>query len=248
MQSTSNYLARRYGVRAAMPGFIAKKLCPQLVIVQSHFSKYQEVSGTVREILSNYDPLFSSVGLDEAYLDITEYVIEIMRGKEKVSVEEENGATQSCGDSSVENTESLKHSLLHQTDTKSLQIDAESPQIDSESHFIDRKSQHGSNDESLNDAELIQNDDLNCDSDQCLPSSYWECAERVVSEIRGRIHSTTQLTASAGIASNKMLAKIASDMNKPNGQYIIPPSREKILNFIRKLPIRKVPCSIFINI
>ena len=61
-----------------------------------------------------------------------------------------------------------------------------------------------------------------------------------MSEIRERIHSTTQLTASAGIAPNKMLAKIASDMNKPNGQHTIPSSREDILDFIRKLPIRKV--------
>ncbi|XP_003391861.3 PREDICTED: DNA polymerase kappa-like [Amphimedon queenslandica] len=249
MLSTSNYLARRYGVRAAMPGFIAKKLCPQLVIVKSHFSKYQEVSQTVREILSNYDPLFSSVGLDEAYLDITEYVTELMRGKEEqVPVEGEDRVTQSFGDSSVENTESLKHSLVHQTDTKLIQIDPESSQEtdtkllqidDPESHSTDMKLQYGSS-ESLNDTDLHQSDDLVCDSDQCLPNSYWECAERVVNEIRERIHLTTQLTASAGIASNKMLAKIASDMNKPNGQYMIPPSREKILEFIRKLPIRKV--------
>ena len=227
-----------------MPGFIAKKLCPQLVIVESHFSKYQEVSQTVREILSNYDPLFSSIGLDEAYLDLTEYVTELMRGKEEQApVEGENRAAQIFDDSSVEtDTKPI------QIDTESLQIDAESPQEtdtkllqidDPESLSTDMKSQHGSN-ESLNDTDSHQIDDLICDSDQCLPNSYWECAERVVSEIRERIHSTTQLTASAGIASNKMLAKIASDMNKPNGQYMIPPSREKILEFIRKLPIRKV--------
>ena len=57
-----------------MPGFIAKKLCPELVIVPAHFSKYREASETVRDILARYDPNFHSVGLDESYLDLTECV------------------------------------------------------------------------------------------------------------------------------------------------------------------------------
>lgn len=47
-QSTSNYHARKYGVRAAMPGFIAKKLCPNLIIVPPNFDKYRAVSDEVR--------------------------------------------------------------------------------------------------------------------------------------------------------------------------------------------------------
>lgn len=47
-KSTSNYLARKYGVRAAMPGFIAKKLCSDLVIVPPNFDKYRAVSDEVR--------------------------------------------------------------------------------------------------------------------------------------------------------------------------------------------------------
>ena len=57
-----------------MPGFIAKKLCPHLVIVPSHFAKYRAASGLVRGVLANYDPQFSPVGLDESYLDLTEFV------------------------------------------------------------------------------------------------------------------------------------------------------------------------------
>ncbi|XP_058025217.1 DNA polymerase kappa isoform X4 [Ahaetulla prasina] len=76
MLSTSNYHARRYGVRAAMPGFIAKKLCPHLTIVPLNFKKYEEVSKQIREILAEYDPQFMPVGLDEAYLNITEYLEE----------------------------------------------------------------------------------------------------------------------------------------------------------------------------
>uniref|UniRef100_A0A8C2D0T1 DNA polymerase kappa n=1 Tax=Cyprinus carpio TaxID=7962 RepID=A0A8C2D0T1_CYPCA len=74
MLSTSNYHARRFGVRAAMPGFIAKKLCPNLVIMPTNFDKYRAVSAQVREIFSEYDPHFMPMSLDEAYLDLTEHM------------------------------------------------------------------------------------------------------------------------------------------------------------------------------
>ncbi|XP_036454901.1 LOW QUALITY PROTEIN: DNA polymerase kappa [Colossoma macropomum] len=74
MLSTSNYHARRYGVRAAMPGFIAKRLCPNLVIVPLNFGKYTAVSEQVREIFADYDPHFLPMSLDEAYLDITDHL------------------------------------------------------------------------------------------------------------------------------------------------------------------------------
>ncbi|XP_077601114.1 DNA polymerase kappa-like [Stigmatopora nigra] len=74
MLSTSNYIARKYGVRAAMPGFIAKKLCPDLVIVPCNFDKYRSVSNEIREIFADYDPQFQPMSLDEAYLDFTEHI------------------------------------------------------------------------------------------------------------------------------------------------------------------------------
>ncbi|VDK71183.1 unnamed protein product [Litomosoides sigmodontis] len=74
MLSTSNYAARRFGVRSAMPGFIAKKLCPQLKIVRGSFSKYREASSVIRKIFKDYDPDFYADGLDEAYIDLTAYI------------------------------------------------------------------------------------------------------------------------------------------------------------------------------
>ena len=62
----------------------------------------------------------------------------------------------------------------------------------------------------------------------------WDIAK----EIRQRIFDETGLTGSAGIAPNKMLAKIASDWRKPNGQFAITP--EKIADFVRDLPVRKI--------
>ncbi|XP_023319907.1 DNA polymerase kappa [Eurytemora carolleeae] len=57
--------------------------------------------------------------------------------------------------------------------------------------------------------------------------------------MRSKIEERTQLTASAGIASNTFLAKVCSDINKPNGQYVLPANHADILEFVNKLPIRK---------
>jgi DNA polymerase-4 len=62
-------------------------------------------------------------------------------------------------------------------------------------------------------------------------------ASDTASEIRARIFAETGLTASAGISYNKFLAKIASDMRKPNGQFVIPPQRGA--EFIESLPVKK---------
>ncbi|PAV92089.1 hypothetical protein WR25_15991 [Diploscapter pachys] len=62
----------------------------------------------------------------------------------------------------------------------------------------------------------------------------------VVKEIRFRVEQATGLTCSAGIAANFKLAKICSDMNKPNGQFELANDREIILEFLQNLSIRKV--------
>jgi DNA polymerase kappa len=126
MISTANYVARKFGVRSAMPGFIARKLCPDLVFVGCNYKKYKDKSKIFKSILKEYDTEYESMGLDEANLDLTNYLIE--RG-------------------------------------------------------------------------------LNTD----------EGKEIVVLEIRTRIFDATQLTCSSGISCNKMLAKICTDMKKPDG-------------------------------
>lgn len=64
-------------------------------------------------------------------------------------------------------------------------------------------------------------------------------ASMIAKEIRSKIFDVTGLTASAGISINKFLAKVGSDMNKPNGQYLIPPN--DALKFIENLPVKKFP-------
>ncbi len=64
-------------------------------------------------------------------------------------------------------------------------------------------------------------------------------ATLIAEAIRRDIFSELQLTASAGVAPVKFLAKVASDMNKPNGQYVIPP--DKVQQVVDKLPLEKIP-------
>ncbi|CAG8479882.1 10436_t:CDS:10 [Dentiscutata erythropus] len=103
MLSTSNYEARRYGVRSAMPGFIAKKLCPELIIVPCNFDKYHAVAKQIREVFARYDPNYTPMSLDEAYLDITEYLETIDKTPDEVveqirkEIHEETKLTASAG-------------------------------------------------------------------------------------------------------------------------------------------------------
>lgn len=62
-------------------------------------------------------------------------------------------------------------------------------------------------------------------------------ATLIAKEIRNRIREKTGLNASAGISINKFIAKVASDVNKPNGQKTVPP--EEVLQFLEDLDIRK---------
>lgn len=73
MICTANYEARKYGVRAAMPGFIARELCPQLLFAKPDFQKYVKAAKATRLIFQDFDPDFSCGSLDEAYLDLTDY-------------------------------------------------------------------------------------------------------------------------------------------------------------------------------
>ncbi|OBW90674.1 DNA polymerase IV [Gallibacterium genomosp. 3] len=72
------------------------------------------------------------------------------------------------------------------------------------------------------------------ESTQCSGSATW-----IAEAIRRDIWQELHLTASAGVAPLKFLAKIASEQNKPNGQFVISP--EKVAEFVYHLPLRKIP-------
>ena len=257
-------------MRAAMPGFIAKKLCPELVIVKLNFAKYRQVCKEVREILAEYDPDFCPMGLDESYLDLTEYVAsklqedvqvvsEMSEGCLKddhehcsvvISTDTGMGVRSALASSCQETIDDYSHDEQpvkepSVSSTSAVPKSSAQPAVDytSDAHLTLGSSKHCSSkfkaDSETDDSALCAGEPSNQPGGS-LPSSHWEYAKGVVKEIRTRIFEKTGLTASAGIAPNKMLAKVASDMNKPNGQYSVTPTREAVLEFVQNLSIRKV--------
>ncbi len=70
--SAASYEARKFGVKSAMAGALAAKLCPDLIFVKPHFDRYTEISKKIRVIFYDYTDLVEPLSLDEAYLDVTE--------------------------------------------------------------------------------------------------------------------------------------------------------------------------------
>jgi DNA polymerase IV len=69
--ATACYVARRFGVKSAMPMFQARKLCPQAVIIPPDMGKYSAVAHEMRALLLALTPLVETLSLDEAYLDLS---------------------------------------------------------------------------------------------------------------------------------------------------------------------------------
>ncbi|MEO4004029.1 MULTISPECIES: DNA polymerase IV [unclassified Flavobacterium] len=70
--SAASYEARKFGVRSAMSGYMARKNCPELIFVRPRFDRYKEISKKIRKIFYEYTDLVEPLSLDEAYLDVTE--------------------------------------------------------------------------------------------------------------------------------------------------------------------------------
>jgi DNA polymerase-4 len=137
--TTCNYEARKFGVRSAMPTFMALQRCPELIVLPTRFDVYRREAAIIRGILQKFTDLIEPLSLDEAYLDVTAH-----------------------------------------------------------------------------------------------PGAPGALAEI----IRNLIFQKTKLTSSAGIGPNKLVAKIASEINKPNGQFEVTP--DQVPEFMRELPVRKI--------
>ena len=137
--STANYEARKYGIHSAMPLKTAYKLCPKAVFLPVDYEAYLAASREFKSVLLNTTTIIEDVGIDEAYLDISD-----------------------------------------EPDTN----------------------------------------------------------ETIVERIKAGIYEKTGLTCSIGIAPNKLLAKIASDMRKPNGLTVL--TENDIEGKLWPMPIRKL--------
>jgi DNA polymerase kappa len=238
---TSNYCARKYGVRSALAGWIGDKLVhelshgrEQLHHVPANYKLYQQKSDQVKAALSEYDPHLRSYSLDEAYLDIGPYLA--LKLTNKGWSHDQIKATLAATDAApVPQTATSEESL-----TTTAMVDSEREQSDEcNVECLDLKPSTemlllgSSTNTSSNVEEVLST---------FPPETCLECASQILSELRQRVFDATQgLTCSAGLAPNVMLAKMASDRNKPNGQVVVGPTQDNVLTFLHPMPTRKVP-------
>ena len=100
--SAASYEARKFGVRSAMSGAMAKLNCPELIFVKPRFDRYHEISKKIRAIFHDYTDLVEPLSLDEAYLDVTENKIgfpsaTLIAQEIRRRIHEEIGLTASAG-------------------------------------------------------------------------------------------------------------------------------------------------------
>jgi DNA polymerase-4 len=100
--ASASYEARRFGVRSAMPGVRARRLCPDAVFLPSDFEAYQAHSNRFREVLLSYTPLVEPISLDEAFLDVSGSAKlfgqpEVIAAKIRAHVQRDVGVTCSVG-------------------------------------------------------------------------------------------------------------------------------------------------------
>ncbi len=74
--STASYEARKFGIHSAMPLYLAKQKCPQLLIVEPHFDLYRRLSHAFFKIVSSYSYIMEVASIDECYVNVSDYIIE----------------------------------------------------------------------------------------------------------------------------------------------------------------------------
>ena len=100
--AAASYEARKFGVRSAMASVTARRKCPDLVFVPPRFDVYKAVSRQIHGIFARYTPLIQPLSLDEAYLDVTEPLLDrgsatAIAGEIRAAIRAETGLTASAG-------------------------------------------------------------------------------------------------------------------------------------------------------
>ncbi len=100
--STASYEARRWGVHSAMSMQVAKRRCPELIVVPGRHERYREVSQQVHQVFQEYTPIIEPLSIDEAFLDVTDnnqgIALAVDIAKEiKQRIHEVTGLTASAG-------------------------------------------------------------------------------------------------------------------------------------------------------
>lgn len=69
--TSATYEARALGIRSAMPLVMAKRLCPDVIVLEPHFEKYREYSRAVMKVFNDFTPVVEQLSIDEAFLDVS---------------------------------------------------------------------------------------------------------------------------------------------------------------------------------
>lgn len=166
--SSASYPARKYGVKAGMPLFLARKLCPHATfIILRDVEKYNDISSQLVEIFYHFTPVVEPFSIDEAFLDIT--------GCQRLS--------------------------------RSLGLEIGAP-------YQSYGSKVGP---------------------EVCPNGW---VLRLAKELKSEINKELGLSCSVGVAPNRLLAKLASSLNKPDGLTII--SKDKVKNTLYPLEVGKL--------
>ncbi len=95
---TSNYIARKFGVKSAQPVDFAIRLCPTLIILPPNFKKYSEVSEEIFEIYEKFTDKIEPLSLDEAFMELPKNVNASLIAREiKKEIFKKTGLTASAG-------------------------------------------------------------------------------------------------------------------------------------------------------
>ncbi|CAM9252913.1 unnamed protein product [Ectocarpus fasciculatus] len=232
MISTTNYHARLKGVRSAMPGFIGRKLCPELVFVKPDYEKYTVVAEQIREIFREYDPRMRSYSLDEAYLNVTRVLTERLGldGSNAPAGTKEAGVAAAAARAAAAVTPEHVCSGTYEAEADTSRRRSMGSSVENMYYG------HEEDEEEARDGRSGERRSPR----ETRRVRLFEAARTLAEEIRARIREATKLTASVGIGPNFMLAKIASDWNKPDGQMCIGGDRAEVLRFLHDLPVRKI--------
>ncbi|KAJ4782982.1 DNA polymerase eta [Rhynchospora pubera] len=193
------YEARNFGVKRSMRGDEAKRVCPDIQLVQvpvargkADLNLYRSAGSEVVAILSTKGKC-ERASIDEVYLDLTDAA-------------------------------------------KSMLLESPPPMLDSipeealKSHVL-----------GLSSGENKGEDDVRkwlCQPDADYQDKLLACGTIIVAELRVRVLQETKFTCSAGIAHNKMLAKLASPMHKPAQQTVVPAT--SVPDLLASLPVKKM--------
>src|SRR3954471_23455296 len=69
--AAASYEARKFGCHSAQPMAVAKRLCPQAIVMPGRFHRYRELSSALFNILGDFSPLVEPISIDEAFVDLT---------------------------------------------------------------------------------------------------------------------------------------------------------------------------------